>query len=174
MVPIDSIKPHPRNPRRGDIDVIVESIHVNGFFGAIIVQESTGVILAGNHRWKAARKAGMSEVPVMMADVTDEQALKILLADNRTSDVAGYDMDSLTGLLRDVLAQDDLMGTGWSADDLDRMVAEASDLPVEVEEKDLRPLERTFFLVSAPIDLHDSVARALDAIDGIAVASSQN
>lgn len=174
MVPVDSLKPHPRNARRGNIDVIAESIQVNGFFGVIIAQRSSNRILVGNHRWRAAQKAGMSEVPVMFADVDDERALKILLADNRTSDMAGYDGDALSSLLKDVLSQEDLTGTGWTAADLDKMIAEAVDLPQETEEKELKPFERTFVLVAAPLDLHDAVIRALSDIDGIDVASSQN
>lgn len=174
MVEVDSLQPHPANPRKGNVDVIAESIMVNGFFGAVVVQRSTKRILVGNHRWLAAKKAGLSQLPAIMVDVDDEHAVKILLADNRTSDVASYDADGLSSLLREVLSQGDLLGTGWSAADLDRMVADAADLPGEVEEKELRPMERTFFLIAAPIDLHDFVARALGEIEGIDVASSQN
>lgn len=90
-VPIDTIKPHPQNPREGDIGAIHTSITKNGFYGAIIVQKSTGHVLAGNHRLAAAQQAGATEIPAIIVDVDNETALKILLADNRTNDLASYD-----------------------------------------------------------------------------------
>ena len=45
-----ALRPHPRNPRRGDVDAIEESIAENGFYGCVVAQRSTGYILAGNHR----------------------------------------------------------------------------------------------------------------------------
>ncbi len=44
---------HPKNPRKGNVDLIIESIEENGFYGALIVQKSTGYILTGNHRFVA-------------------------------------------------------------------------------------------------------------------------
>ncbi|WP_139806694.1 hypothetical protein [Deinococcus hopiensis] len=51
LVPVSDLKPHPRNPNVGNVDVIAESIKVNGFYGALVVQKSTGYILKGNHTW---------------------------------------------------------------------------------------------------------------------------
>jgi len=83
-VKIDSLRPHPRNPREGDIGAIHQSINNNGFYGSILAQQSTGFILAGNHRWQAMLQAGATEIPVTWIDVDDDHALRILLADNRT------------------------------------------------------------------------------------------
>ena len=55
LVPIDAVRPHPRNVNHGNVDVIVESIKTNKFFGCLNVQRSTGYILAGKHRWLAAK-----------------------------------------------------------------------------------------------------------------------
>lgn len=55
---LGELKPHPRNPRQGDVGAIYQSIEANGFYGAIVAQRSTGYILAGNHRYKAAAEAG--------------------------------------------------------------------------------------------------------------------
>jgi len=66
-VGIHTIRPHPRNPRKGDVDLIEESINENGFFDPIGVQKSTGFIIDGNHRWKAAKKLGMEIDPKYVA-----------------------------------------------------------------------------------------------------------
>ena len=85
---LSAIRVHPENARQGDIGAICQSIEHNGFFGACVVQESTGYILVGNHRYQAAAYSGASTVPAIFVDVDDERALKILLVDNRTNDLA--------------------------------------------------------------------------------------
>lgn len=85
MVPIDAIEPHPQNVNQGDVEAIVESIRHNRFYGAVTVQKSSNRIIAGKHRWLAAKKCGLNAVPVIWADVDDEEALRIMLADNRTT-----------------------------------------------------------------------------------------
>ena len=117
LVPLERLRLHPRNPRKGAVPLIEESIRENGFYGAVIAQKSTGYVLAGNHRLLAAREAGLTELPVFWVDVSDERALKILLADNRTSDVGTYDEEALARLLEEIGAEG-LVGTGYSEEDL--------------------------------------------------------
>jgi ParB-like chromosome segregation protein Spo0J len=117
--PTGDLVEHPENPRRGDVDAIARSIDSNGFYGTIVVQESTGRVLAGNHRLRAARSAGLDVVPVVVIDVDDDRARRILLADNRTSDLGTYDDELLRNLLAELAATvDELQGTGYSPDDL--------------------------------------------------------
>lgn len=107
----DPLKEHPQNPRRGVVEAIDQSIEKNGWYGAIIAQKSTGYILAGNHRYRAAVEKGATDIPVIWRDVDDETALRILLADNRTADLGTYDEELLDGLLQEL---GDLTGTGYS------------------------------------------------------------
>lgn len=121
--PISDLTPHPRNPRQGDIGAIHQSIEANGFYGAIIVQKSTGYVLAGNHRLQAAAHANATHVPVIEVDCDDQTALRILLADNRSNDLATYDDESLVAVLTDLIASPEgLTGTGFDGDDLDALV----------------------------------------------------
>lgn len=124
MVPVEKLFPHPRNPRQGDVGAIAESIRLNGFYGVLVAQESSGHVLVGNHRLAAAREVGMAEVPVVFVDVDDEQAVAILLADNRTSDLAAYDNGALADLLTEIAAIDRLPATGWTAENLDALLAD--------------------------------------------------
>jgi hypothetical protein len=123
--PVAELLPHPRNPREGDVGAIHESILTNGWFGAIIQQKSTGFVLAGNHRLKALVAMDTDyEVPVIEVDCDDETALRILLADNRTNDLASYDSEELSGILAELAeAGDSLDGTGYSLEDLDDLIA---------------------------------------------------
>jgi len=121
-VPISSLSTHPKNPRQGDVGAIHQSIEANGFYGVIVAQKSTGHILAGNHRYKAALQSGAETIPVCWLDVDDERALKVLLADNRLGDMASYDTEGLVELLKDLYDSSGLEGTGYSADDLDDLM----------------------------------------------------
>jgi len=127
IVSIDSVRPHPRNPRASDTGIIRESIDVNGWYGALVVQESTGFILAGSHRHKAALQQGATTIPVIRVSVNDDEALRIMLADNRTSDLADYDEELLTQLLAELSMESlGLQGTGFDENSLDNMLDDLS------------------------------------------------
>ena len=122
-IDIDSVHPHPRNVRQGDIGAISESLKAHGQFRAITYQKSTGRILAGNHTWKAAKALGWKTIIASAKVCDDEQALRILLADNRSSDLATYDDKELMQLLQDIAATGtELEGTLYDGDDLDDLI----------------------------------------------------
>lgn len=112
-----TLTPHPENPRRGDVAGVARSITLNGWWGVVIAQRSTGRILAGHTRTSAAIEVGLDTIPVYWLDVDDEGARRILLADNRWADVATYDPAGLAVLLRELDA-DALSAVGYSSDDL--------------------------------------------------------
>ncbi len=106
----DPLREHPQNPNKGDVDTIDESIEVNGWYGAVTAQKSTGYIIAGNHRYRTAKKRGATEVPVIWKDVDDETALRILLVDNQSARRAEMDEEKLTLILEGLTS---LSGTGY-------------------------------------------------------------
>ena len=124
-----ALRPHPRNPRRGDVDAIEESIAENGFYGCVVAQRSTGYILAGNHRWKAAKRAKIERVPVVWLDVDDQRALRILLVDNRTNDLADYADSRLAALLSELRADSGLRGTGYDEDFHNKLLSRLAPAP---------------------------------------------
>ena len=135
MVPVDRISTHPENARKGSLEVIRESIRVNGFYGACVVQRSTGHILVGNHRYMAAVEEGIGEIPVMWLDVGDEEARRLLIADNRTSDLGAYNDALLISLLTEQNDQGGLDGTAWKPGDVDKLLAALDkDSPTEFPE----------------------------------------
>ena len=127
VVPIERLTPHPKNPRRGDVGAIGKSIAKNGFYGAVVAQTSTGHILAGNHRYEAAKREGATEVPVLWIDVDDKTARRILLADNKTNDEAGYDDMALARVLEECRNDDDFLGTGYTDADFEALMNRLSD-----------------------------------------------
>ena len=123
--PTGELTTHPDNPRQGDIGAITNSIEQNGWYGTLVAQRSTGRVLVGNHRLVAAIGLGLGEVPVYWVDCDDDEARRILVADNRTSDLAAYDEPGLASLLQAVMTSaDGLVGTGYDGDDLDELLAD--------------------------------------------------
>ena len=120
-----SLEVHPDNPRQGDIGAIVTSIENNGWFGTLVAQRSTRQVLAGNHRLQAAIALDMQDVPVYWVDVDDAEAKRILLADNRVSDLATWDDTILVSLLESLANDDALLGSGYDGDDLDALLYDA-------------------------------------------------
>jgi hypothetical protein len=125
LVSPNAVKIHEVNPRQGDVGALCVSFRENGFYGSVIVDKRDGRVLAGNHRVIAARQLGMMQIPVQYVETDgDIHALRVLLADNRHSDLATYDNNILAELLQTVNADGGLIGTGYDGDDLDQLLYE--------------------------------------------------
>lgn len=114
---LDSIEPYYGNPRQNDaaVEAVANSIREFGFRSPIVV-DADGTIIAGHTRYKAAKALGMDEVPVLVAaDLTPEQVNAYRLADNKTAELAEWDMDLLAQEL-DCLAGLDMEQFGFDED----------------------------------------------------------
>jgi ParB family chromosome partitioning protein len=90
-VPIEFIRANPRNPRRlfaeADLDDLAASIRAKGIIQPILVRTVAGAadayeIVAGERRWRAAQRAGLHEVPVILLEVNDREALELAIIEN--------------------------------------------------------------------------------------------
>lgn len=90
-VPIEFLKPNPQNPRRtfaeADLEELAASIRERDIIQPIIVRGVTGAvdsfeIIAGERRWRAAQRAGLHDVPVVIVEATDQQALEFAIIEN--------------------------------------------------------------------------------------------
>lgn len=87
-VPVGALKPHPDQPRRrfeeGALDELAASIAAQGIVQPIVVRaHGRGYqIVAGERRWRAAQRAGLTEVPVVIREFTDAETLQIALVEN--------------------------------------------------------------------------------------------
>lgn len=94
---VDSLIPYANNPRLNDnaVDAVAASIKEFGFKVPIVV-DGENVIINGNTRLKAAHKLGLTQVPVIVADdLTPGQVKAFRLADNKTSELAEWDVGKL-------------------------------------------------------------------------------
>jgi len=114
-LPIDSIEPFYLNAREGDIGAICESLSTLGQYRPIIVNRRTRQILVGNHTWMAAKALGWTKIAVSWVDVDEETGTRIVLIDNRTTDLATYDEALLKSVL---ISVPDLIGTAWDYEEM--------------------------------------------------------
>lgn len=123
------LKPHPENPRRGDVDGIASSLKRFGQVRPILVQASTSYIVAGNHTYQAAKSLGWRKVAAVRVEMTDEEARAYMLADNRWSDVAENDDAALVQILEALEVSGSLDGTGYQTGDAADLRALLAQLP---------------------------------------------
>lgn len=121
-VPIDRVSRYPGNARTHDLDLIQESLATTGQYKPLLVQQSTGHIIAGNGTHEAAIRLGWPKIWVSYLDVDDTAARRIVLVDNRAGDKASYDQRALVALLQNM--DQELHGTGFDEDELERLVAQ--------------------------------------------------
>jgi len=122
ILDVQLLKLHPKNPKKGNVEAIEQSLEANDFYGAVYVQKSSMHVLKGNHTLKASIAKGMREIPVIVVDCDDATAERILLADNRIADLGTYDESKIVALLEErARSPRGLEGTGYGEADLERM-----------------------------------------------------
>lgn len=125
MRAIETIVPYDKNPRRiseAAVIKVAESIKAFGWQQPIVV-DAKGVIIIGHARRLAAIRLGHKLVPVVVADLTPDQARALRLADNRTGEEAAWDMKLLTTELTDLVGSGvELLSTGFDGSEVDRLL----------------------------------------------------
>jgi len=126
------VRQHPDNPNNGDVDIVIESIQVNGYVNPIIVQEETGFIVAGNTRYAAMLALGQTAIPAIKVRQTDEGAKRYLVADNQTARLARMDESQLATILQELKESDiGIIGTGFDQNSMEDLLLRVSspDMP---------------------------------------------
>lgn len=116
---VAELRTYHRNPRRGNVERIKQSLTVNGQYKPVVVNVGTFTgrpleVLAGNHTLLGVRDLAWPQIAGVTVDVDEDQAARIVAADNRTSDESDYDDRLLLELLASL---PDLDGTGYDLED---------------------------------------------------------
>ena len=89
LLPIHKVEPNPNQPRRDfdeeELQALSESIALHGVIQPLTVRETGNgyyQIIAGERRWRASRMANLSEVPVVIVEADDKQAMELALIEN--------------------------------------------------------------------------------------------
>lgn len=138
-VPIDTVVPNDYNPNRQsdhDFDLLKRSITEDGFTQPIIVHvnptgDGKNPIVDGEHRWRAARDLGYTQVPVVKVDMTKEQMMIATLRHNRAR--GSEDVELSAQVLRDLR---ELGALDWAQDSLQLDDAEITKLIDEISAPD--------------------------------------
>lgn len=122
-----TLRPYENNPRLNDDAVVAVAASIRQFgFRQPIVIDAEGVIVIGHTRWRAAQHLGLAEVPVHVAEgLSTEQIRALRIADNKTGELAEWDLDKL-GIELQALADSDpeldLSAFGFDPDELARLL----------------------------------------------------
>ena len=155
---LDSLSPHPGNPRthsRAQIQEIARSILAFGFTNPILVDRK-GRILAGHARAEAAKLLGLQMVPVIrLNDLSETEELAYLIADNRLAEKAGWDQEILKRDFEELSTLDvtlDLSLTGFDTVEIDQFLAIGDD-QLENDSQQVELPDESYIPIAKPGDI---------------------
>ena len=175
--PLERLIDYARNPRKNDhaVDRVAAAIKEFGFRVPIIAK-SDGLVVDGHLRLKAARKLGLVEVPVVLADdLTDAQVKAFRISVNRMAELAEWDSELLAlelGELGELGFDLDL--TGFGEDEIKALESpqvDAIDMP-ELASGDRQPFQQMTFTLHD--EQADQVKAAIDAAKALGTFDSPN
>lgn len=140
-VALSDLKGATRNPKGHDLGAIHQSIARFGFTAPLLIDERTGRLVAGHGRLailhqmmkdgdsppaRIVEKAGDWMVPIVrgVGFDSDDDAEAYLIADNRLTELGGWDDAVLLEALQDLAKNDALDGSGYDGDDIDALIAQ--------------------------------------------------
>lgn len=139
-VPIDQIRPDPRNPRdhkTRHVKALARSIAEFNFNVPVLTDEG-GQLVAGHGRYEAAKLLGMTEIAVIrLHHLSEHQRRAFMIADNRLHDLSSWNRGNLAAILLELSEADldfDVEVTGFSVGEIDLMVMTPDDEEARDEE----------------------------------------
>jgi hypothetical protein len=117
-VKLEDLTPQERNPRKGSVTDIVESMREFGQHREVVVQQSTSTVIVGNHVFKAAEVLGWEEIDAFVVDDDDAKAVRRGIADNAVGDKGTWEEELLGQVLQEVGAV-----PGYDGRDVEKLLA---------------------------------------------------
>ncbi len=139
MMKLTELVPYENNPRQNDgaVEAVANSIKEFGFRVPIIIDKDN-VIVCGHTRYKASKKLKLKEVPCVMADdLTEEQIKAFRLADNKSAEIAEWDVSLLAEELKDI-TELDMSDFGFDVSEF----CDPDEMPEEEEEDPFEDIEK--------------------------------
>ena len=146
---INDIKPYSNNPRKiKNVDKVAKSIAEFGFQQPIVVDKNN-IIIVGHTRYQASKQLGLEKVPVLIADLTEQQAKAYRIVDNRLNEDNEWDKDLLNIEIDDLKDYNsELLNFGFDDKELDNILKTIVD--------EIKPLpNEAIFYVHFVLSLND-------------------
>ncbi|MDA0366560.1 MAG: ParB N-terminal domain-containing protein, partial [Chloroflexi bacterium] len=154
-LPVDDLRPDPANPRRisdAELEALTRSVREFGFIDPVIARREDRTVIGGHQRLLAVRRLGMKTVPVVLVDLSIEQARLLNVALNKIS--GSWDHELLARLLADLQPIEgiDLTLSGFGEDEVAKLLK-------SLDARDRRERAETFDLDQALEEAGKSPAR---------------
>lgn len=132
-IEVSKLMPYWHNPRKNDrtVEKLIKSIENYGFNVPLVVNKDM-VLITGHARLKAAKKMGLQSVPCVVVDMTEEQAKKYRIADNKIQESTEWNEEALFKELREIGDPLDLIDMGFTSKDIADIVGDIDSLVEEV------------------------------------------
>ncbi len=125
-VSVDSLTPDPRNARKHDrrnLNAIKSSLERFGFRQPLVVQKQGMIVRAGNGRLAVAKELGWTHIPAIVVDEGEAEALAYAITDNRTAELAEWNLETLGDIMNDLVVEDfDVSSLGWAAGEMEYLI----------------------------------------------------
>ena len=136
-IPIDKIMPYWHNPRENEKTVakLVDSIPKYGFNVPLVVNKDY-VVISGHARLKAAKLLGLPTVPCNVVNLTDEQAKRFRIADNKIAELSKWEREALDKELQEIGDRFELMEMGFDMDEIDAAIGTQEEFLEAMQEQE--------------------------------------
>ena len=141
-IEIDKLIPYHNNPRKNQgVDKLASSINEYGFQQPIVVDKNM-VVIVGHTRLLGAKKLGLKEVPVLVADLSESKAKAYRIADNRLNEESAWDFDLLNLEIKNLLDDDyNIDVLGFDSSELDKFLTNDEEYLTDEDETPELPKE---------------------------------
>ena len=148
VMPLAKLAPNPRNPRRHpdeQIERLMASLRADGQTRPLLVRKDNLMLIAGHGVREAALRLGWTDIAVRLLDVDQAAADRIMLGDNRFSDLSSQDDERVAELLREIGAGDWLTA-GFSDDEANKLLRSLDQAELTIREVETAAVRDTFWI----------------------------
>ena len=162
--PIGELRPNPRNPRKHpeeQINRLMASLRRDGQTRPLLARKANHMLIAGHGVHTAARRLGWTEINVVLWDVDQATADRVMLADDRLQDLSELDNRRVAELMAEI-GEGDWLATGYSVEEANKLLEGFEDGELEVYEVETQTVTDHFWVsVRGPLGKQAAVLQRM-------------
>jgi hypothetical protein len=168
-VAVLELRPNPRNPNKHSEDQInrlMASLRRDGQTRPLLARKANSMLIAGHGVHTAARRLGWDEIGVVRLDVTQEDADRIMLSDDRLAALSELDHRRVADLLTDI-QEGDWLATGYSVEEANKLLQASEIKDLEVYEIETSTVTDDFWIgVRGPLAMQAEALQRMKTLLG--------